>query len=180
MKLIHTIIATFFVGLFCTAQVKVKKENIVWKSYTDSASSFNVQYPSDWFLKLTSEKAVFVLKSPAESEADNFLENINLIIRYLPAASKISIEDFGKITIDALKKKYSTFAIKSSKKITWLNKDAWESKYEFVENGMTVSVMQMLLFYNDNLYACTYSAQGNKTDIYFEMANEIFNRMSVK
>jgi eukaryotic-like serine/threonine-protein kinase len=180
MKFIHTILTTFLFGFFCTAQTSNKTEKIVWKSYTDSASSFNLQYPSDWFLKLTNEKTAFVLKSPSEGEGDNFLENLNLIVKYAPSLSIYSNEDLAKMSIEGIKKKYTTLIIKSSGKTTWLNKDAWEILYEFSENNFPANIIQKVLIYNDRFFVCTYTAQANKTDVYLEMTNEIFERMSIK
>ncbi len=180
MKYAFALVTSFCITLFCNAQINKTTEKVVWKSFTDTASSFNLQYPSNWYLKLTNEKAVFVLKAPEETNEDNFLENMNLIVKYLPTASKYSSEDLSKLSLDGLKKKYPDLVVKSSNKTTWLRKDAWELQYEFSENDFAVNIIQKVLYYQDWFYVCTYTAQANKKDIYVDKANEIFGKMFLK
>lgn len=179
MKYAFALLTFFCVSLLCKAQISKTNDKIVWKSFTDTASSLNLQYPSNWYLKLTNEKAVFVLKSPEETKGDNFLENMNLIVKKIPNASNFTNEDLSKLSVDGLKKKYPNLIVKSSKKITWLKKDAWELQYEFSENDFPASIIQKVLFYQNRLYICTYTAQANKKDIYLDKVNEIFEKMSL-
>ncbi len=180
MKYVFVFVISLVFFSFCDAQNSSSNEEIVWKSFTDSASSFNLQYPSNWFLKLTNEKSVFVLKSPEETNDDGFLENINLIVKYLPAASNFTNEQLANASLDGLKKKYPSLVVQSFKKITWLKKDAWEIVYELTQNELPAIIMQKVIYYNERLFVGTYTAQANKKDVYAEKVKEIFSKMSVK
>ncbi|NOT94580.1 PsbP-related protein [Ferruginibacter sp.] len=181
MKKIYTAVICGFLCLqIAIAQNGTTNKNIEWKNYTDSASAFSIQYPDNWVLKLTNERTVFVLKSPAEIEDDKFFENINLVVKKLPAETKISMEELARASIGGVEKKYPNFNLKHSKKVSWLKKDAWEIAYTITDNGTTAHLIQKLLIYNGSLFVSTYTAEAGKTDVYLKTAHEVFEKMTIK
>ena len=70
---------TYFVLLVFVSVSITAQTNTNWKTITQS--NYSVQYPSNWELDQSGKMgAIFFMLAPVESPADNFKENVNLMI----------------------------------------------------------------------------------------------------
>ena len=160
----------FFVLLLCiqlalqlSAQTPAKAE---WKSFADTAGKFTAKYPSDWTNKIKEGNRVF-FTSPAESNADQFYENVNISVSQNPGYGvTIKIKDLFPAVTEQLKPAFRDFQSESQRFFKWNNMDACEiiyTGYNRIDESLRVRMTQWFCFYKTRLYTVTYTASANNT-----------------
>jgi len=139
-----------------------------WKSFTDTAGMFTAQYPPNWVNKIKEGNRVF-FTSPAESETDNFNENVNISVKYNAAyGGQIKIGDLFPSVTDQLKTAFNDFKSESQRSFTWNKTDAVEiiySGFSSLDDKMRIRIIQWFCFYKSRLYTVTYTATASNTGL---------------
>jgi len=150
-----------------------------WKAYTDSATNITVKYPESWTLKTTNEKTIFILKSPVESEADSFNENLNMIVRVLPnGGDGVNFEQIAEAVESKIWGAVDNFVLYYSKNLKWDGNEAKEVSYggNSKTNGSALKFTQRITLHQGRMILVTYTFEGGtKTDIYGETVQKIIN-----
>lgn len=139
-----------------------------WKNFTDTAGMFTAQYPPNWVNKIKEGNRVF-FTSPAESEADNFNENVNISVKYNAAyGGEIKIGDLFPAVTEQLKTAFRDFKSESQRNFTWNQTDAVEivySGFHSLDDKMRIRIIQWFCFYKSRLYTVTYTATASNTSL---------------
>jgi hypothetical protein len=174
---------SFFCFLF-TLSLSAQKSNtfIEWVTYTDSLYNFTVLHPSDWEFKTPGTSTRFFVTSYADSDTDNFRENVNCIVR------KIEQTDF-KISQaeDALKKslgeKLKNFTIINSVYSQWNDAETLEMEYSCTRtsNGTEFRVhnLQRMAVVNGILFTLTYTAEEGSYNKYIGTVKKVIASLKV-
>ncbi|HUR67514.1 MAG TPA: PsbP-related protein [Chitinophagaceae bacterium] len=153
-----------------------------WKSFVDTAGKFTAKYPATWVNKIKENNRVF-FTSPAETEADNFLENINIHVSQNPVyGNELKIQDMYPSVIDQLKPSFTDFKLESQRFFKWNNTDACEIIYtgfNKIDESLKVRLIQWFCFYKTRLYTLTYTSSASNT-IYRQPAKRIMSSVVFK
>ncbi len=151
-----------------------------WLSHTDAANNITVKYPTNWTLKTTNEKAVFMVTSPVENDSDKFKENLNVIVRELPNGGEgVKMQDIADAVESKIPTAVDNFVLYYSKTIKWLGMDAREVSYggNSKSGGMAVGFIQRIAINKGRLVLATYTCEGGRDDVYKETALKIIGSM---
>lgn len=174
--------------LLCTTAIKAQTvkpagTTVNWLSYTEEKSQVSVQYPDTWSLKTTNPKSSIVLYAPADGDDDKFSENINAVIRELPAGSStVPLKDIMESVQQKLAATFENFDLKYSKTVTWNGEEAGELSFsgtKKTDNDKTanVAMTQRMIITNGKLIVFTYTADGTKEDVHKTLAMQIFEKV---
>lgn len=158
-----------------------KAKNITeWFSYTDTVSGLSVKYPPSWRLKTNNPKAPIVLHAPSEGDDDRFSENINYIVRKLPAGQPINVQDIATSITNNLNNQIDEFVLLSEKNLTWFGSPAIEVLYTGTSKGekagVKVKILQRIAITKGYMVLATYTAQKGKPDVSFDDAVKIIDQ----
>jgi hypothetical protein len=175
-------ISCFSVAAQPVTQTKTATSN--WLAYTDPATGISVKYPPTWRLKTTNPKAPVVLHAPTEGEDDTFSENINYIVKELPAGQKITLNELATSIKSNLANVVDDFVLDYEKKMQWAGVQAVEYSYSGTSKGanagVQVKLLQRVALIKGNMLLATYSAQDGKTDPSRAEAIQIINLTTLK
>ncbi|HXP53066.1 MAG TPA: hypothetical protein VN922_24190, partial [Bacteroidia bacterium] len=80
-------------------------------------ASYSIQYPSTWTLDQSSQSGViFTCKSPLETPADNFQENVNMTTEDLTGRS-MDLDAYSKASLEQIKSYFKDVAMIENKKV---------------------------------------------------------------
>lgn len=153
-----------------------------WLSFTDSAGMFTALYPGTWKNKIKEENRVF-FTSPAENEADQFNENINISVKINPSfGTSVKIKEMFPAVTEQLKTAFRDFKSESQRNFIWNKVDAVEivySAFSGQDDSIRIRIIQWFCFYKTRLYTVTYTAEATHT-VYQKTAMAIMGSILFK
>ncbi len=153
----------------------------VWKTFTDTAGKFTASYPSNWINKIKEGNRVF-FTSPADSEPDNFYENINISVSEKEVFSGMTVKDLFPTITNSIKKEFTGYEEEGIRYFKWNNIDGAEfiySGYNKNNESLKIRTTQWFCFYRSRLYVVTFVATADK-NIYNETASKIMSSIVFK
>jgi hypothetical protein len=139
-----------------------------WLNYTDTANNVTVSYPTSWTFK-KGEKTIFMITSPKEFEEDKFRENVNMIVRKLPNdGAGVSLNDISEAVLAKIPTAVDEYKLNYNNELLWNGSKAMEISYsgKAKEAGTPISFIQRICLNAGKLMVLTYTAEGNKKDVY--------------
>lgn len=145
------------------------------KKYSDPNGRFSIGYPADWAFDNKSEGAVVKITSPSENSSDQFKQNLNLQIEELK--STMTIEEYVKINVDAVKDMMKGYKEVSSMFFNRNGSRAYQIVYKGKYGDMTydIQIKQLFIVANSKGYVLTYISKDGERDAFETTANKIFN-----
>ena len=134
-----------------------------WKTFTDTAGKFTAKYPGTWKNKIKEGNRVF-FTSPADNEADQFYENININVSQNPGYATVKIKDMFPAVTEQLKPAFRDFNSESQRFFKWNNMDACEiiyTGYNKIDESIKVRMTQWFCFFKTRLYTVTFTAAAD-------------------
>ncbi len=135
-----------------------------WKNFTDTAGKFTAKYPPTWKNKIKEGNRVF-FTSPADNEADQFYENININVSQNPGfGTTVKIRDMFPAVTEQLKPAFRDFQSESQRFFKWNNMDACEiiyTGYNKIDESIKVRMTQWFCFFKTRLYTVTFTAAAD-------------------
>ncbi len=183
MKFVHRLTAIFLLSII--SLTGLAQNNTIpadWKSFTDTAGYFTARYPANWVNKIKAGNRVF-FTSPAESDTDNFYENINIGVTFdADFGVKYKIRDVYPDVIEQLKGNLNDFVLETQRYFNWNKTETCEiiyTGYSKQDESRKVRIKQWFCFYKMRLYTITYTSDASNT-IYTEPATMIMNSIFIK
>lgn len=153
-----------------------------WKTFIDTAGKFTAKYPTNWLNKVKEGNRVF-FTSPADSESDNFYENINVSVTQKAGyGTEITIKDLFPSVINTVKNQFTVFEEEGLRYFKWNNMDAAEVIYSGnnkLDESIKIRSTQWYCFYKSRIYIVTFVASANK-NTHNETARKIMNSIVFK
>ncbi|MCC5631378.1 protein kinase [Nostoc sphaeroides CHAB 2801] len=149
--------------------------------YNNPVYGISIKYPPSWEKtvapdRITGNLVKFI--SPKEGNADNYLENLNLIVQDFPEAQK-ELEEFTKSYLDEIKQSYPNIKISEEGKSQLSNRPAYQVVYSFEEDGINIKRLQVWMVKNNKVYIITYTADVAKYSEYFPTAQTMINSFEI-
>ena len=164
---------TYFVLLVFVSVSITAQTNTNWKTITQS--NYSVQYPSNWELDQSGKMgAIFFMLAPVESPADNFKENVNLMIQDLTGMN-IDLDKFTQISIDQIKTQAVKGKLIESKRMKNKTREYQKVIYTSDQNGFHLKYEQLYYVKNNKAYFLTLTCEQTKFDAYKAEGEKILN-----
>ena len=167
MKLFSTTIFLLLTS-FCFAQTDTSK-SIHFKD------NYKVEFPKSW--KLDTSRVMgtaFFIFAPLENQADNFRENINVIIQDL-AGQNINLENYKTITDKQISDYASEPTIFESEIKKGLNKEYFRIVYAMIQGKLRLKITSVCFIKDDKAYLITFTTDFEKYDLYKKTGEEILS-----
>lgn len=143
--------------------------------YADPGGKFTIGYPSDWKFNNKPENAVIQITSPKEKDDDAFYQNVNLQME--DAKSSLTIEEYVKTNMDAVKELIKNYREVSSMYFNRNGSRAYQIVYKGKYGSATyeMQIKQLFVVANGKAFILTYVAKEDERDAFETTANKIFN-----
>ena len=136
---------------------------------------FSLSYPSHLKLDDSEKDGVsIILATKKENDNDNFIENVNLVVK------NIGDENFIDFTNKTVKQINDFGYIKENKRFKINNKDCLRLVIEATQNNIGLTFIQHYYVENGKAYVLTFSCETKKLNKYFNEMNEILLSFKIK
>ena len=144
------------------------------KKYMDAKAGFSIRFPQNWAYASNKDGALAIFYSPAESDYDQFVENVNVAIHDI----SINPMDIRQYSVTAIKQMETLFGqeldILESTEITVGGRRG--HKFVFVGKGQEPIKMMMVWTMKGNLvYQITYTATAETFNFYLASVQRMIN-----
>jgi hypothetical protein len=149
-----------------------------WK--TLEVSEFSIQYPKTWELNQSGQMGTsFFLFSSLENDADDFKENVNLIIQDL-SGQNIDLNKYTEISTDQIKTMITNSNMLESKRIKTQDEEYHKVIYTGDQGKYKLKFEQYYLIRNNKAYILTLTCEKEKFVNYTDDGESILNSFVVK
>lgn len=140
---------------------------------TLSESGYSIDYPETWTVDTSGQIGTsFSILAPADSETDDFSENVNLIIQDL-GNNEIDLDMFVEISEEQIPKVITNGIIIDSERSSANGKDFHIMTYVGIQGQLTLMFEQLYWIEGSDAYILTFTATDTQFDNYKETAEKI-------
>jgi PsbP len=169
MKLI---LAFLFLTNFCVAQTDTTESNF-------SKGNYKIEYPKSWRLDTSKRMGTeFFLFSPLENQADQFSENVNVIVQDL-TGQNINLEDYKTITDKQITDFVTEPKVFESIIKKTGNKEYFRVVYAMTQGKIRLKITSICFIKDDKAYLITFSTELEKHEQYEKIGEKILNSFSL-
>ena len=168
--------AIIFIGIH-------KNSDQNFTSYINNDYQFKIKYPQDWSKRqlddpITGEIVVFV--SPLETDADLFLEKVNIAVEYLPSEST-SLEQYTQTVFNRINQaKGSKIESYKDSKTTINNFPARTVIYSRQEGKLQLTQMEAFTIRNNQVYIAIYTAERTKFYRFYDTVEKMIDSWKIQ
>ena len=166
MKTILIATATF-ISVTCIAQTA-----------TLSKSTYAIKYPGTWTISNAADTKQFTLAAPPDSGvADNFVENLNMVINEL--TSPYNAQQYAEFSKSYLPQKIKNFTVLENSKGN-LGKDSWYMVFKGMQFGKRLQWKQYYIVKGSKVHILTFTAEAIRYKQYIKTVNTMMNSYTAK
>jgi hypothetical protein len=167
--------AVFFLAFLTTAPV-FSQQPI--KTYTDKNFFYSIDYPETW--KLTSIAKAVVIRSPRQSDADDFSENVHIVAEDLEdAGTHVELIDYYRQGMGSASRTQSDFKVLEEARTVWLDRDTIVSLYTMTNKGRTFKCKVYTFMAGKMVYVLTYTAADADFETHLSTSEAIMRSIQV-
>jgi PsbP len=171
MKIGYTLLL-LLIANYCISQTN--------ETVTYTKANYSIQYPTSWQLDTATKMgASLFIFSPLENNADNFKENVNIMIQDL-GNQKIDLEKYKQISDKQIKQMGVNAKVIQSIIVTTSKQPYYRVAYSIVQQGVKIQIVTKCVIVNNKAYLATFSGDYNKFEQYKSVCKEIINSFYVK
>ncbi|HZV68597.1 MAG TPA: hypothetical protein VFG10_03605 [Saprospiraceae bacterium] len=127
---------------------------------------FKLEYPASWTLDTSKAwGAELILFSPMESEADQFNENVNVVIQDL-TGQNIDLEKYKQITDQQINTLATDGKILESSIVKTDAKEAFRITYTMTQGTFSLKITSECQIHNDQAYLITFTTEAGQYELY--------------
>ncbi len=145
---------------------------------TLSKSAYSIKYPSDWTVKPDADSKQFTIKSPTESNADLFVENLNLAVETLPTIG-YTAQQYAAFSKGYLPQKIKKFSVLKNEKGN-LGKESWFMEFKGLQNGTSLQWKQYYIVQNGKVHILTFTAEPGEYKKFLPVVNAMLASYKIK
>lgn len=147
-------------------------------TYVDSTYGFRIQYPPDWTESVGSAGAVVAFVSPPQSAADDFKENVNVLVQNLPDPS-MSLGQYTDLSLRQAGSIIDGFKLLASGPSTLAGRSAQRVMYLGQSGNHDLKFDAVWLVEKGRAYVLTYTATRDSFDAFRPTAEAIIESFSL-
>lgn len=148
---------TCALGLIFSIGINAQDDDILkWPIY--QFDNYQINYPSSWILDTSGQmNTSFILLSPLSGDADDFRENVNLLIQDI-GAYNLDLEGFTSISIEQIKAMFSEDAITLNERIEGDGAPFHKLVYSGKQGNGALKFMQYYWVIGEKAYVLTMTS----------------------
>jgi eukaryotic-like serine/threonine-protein kinase len=166
-----------------TLTAQTKPDTSQWKTYTDTAYHFTMQYPAWWEFKPQSTNTRFFVTSYKENEADAFRENLNCLTRTIDQPG-FTIDKAEAAIKKSLAGQLTDYKLIRSGYITWNGVQTLELDYTCTkESGgasYNIHMYQRMAIVKNTLFTLTFTSDAAAYTRYLPTVKKMLASLKVK
>lgn len=147
--------------------------------YRNPEFSFSIAYFPDWELQEDFMGTVVVFLSPQENSADQFRDNINIVVEDLGAV-ELDLDEYIELSTTALESLITDFDLLESHDLDLAGVPAKEIIFTGSQGVFELKWWQVYLIKNDQAYVITFTAEADFFDDYIEFAEDMVASFSTQ
>lgn len=146
---------------------------------TFAHAPFSFQHPQNWELDTSGKMNTTVFAfSPKDDEADNFRENVSVIIQDL-AGSGIDLEKYASISEEQMKTMVTDCTIHRSEVKTTPNGECYQIQYDMTQGTYRIQITSYCFIQEEKAYLITFATETKKAGQYKSIGEQILNSFSL-
>lgn len=147
---------------------------------TLKAKNYSIEYPSEWATDVSGQfGSEFFLFGPLESEADEFSENINLIIQDLEGMD-IDLKKYTEISLEQIKSMITDGKIYTNENIKTDYAVFQKLVYTGTQGKFKLKFIQHYTIVNEKAYILTLTCEESQYDSYADIGEQILGSFQIK
>lgn len=159
------------------------KEESAASTKTYNKSGISVDYPEGWIVRENPSAGVIVaFGSPKESEADTFVDNVNVSTSDLSSKADITLDQVATLWQKQTEEDMAaggTFKVLETKSDQLVGEDAKRLIYTYSKEGIDIKGMVVIALKDKKAYIVTYTAEEKSFDKFLNVANTIVSSLQV-
>lgn len=141
--------------------------------YEDDAAGFSIEYPEAWTAQeVTDQPAVRVALFNRQSAADDFAENVNVLLEELPAG--VILDQYTEANVQNLQATFTNLEVLDEREDPIGDVPAHWIRYDADEQGRRLSFLQAWLVDGQRGFVLSYTGEGEEFETYLADAEGIF------
>lgn len=161
------ILSILLIGCICEAQEKASADTASF-----SKNNFTIRFPAAWRIDSSGVMGSQVfLFSPAENSADQFSDNVNVLIQDL-AGSQVDLMRYKEITESQIDQMITDGKLLESM-IVKSERPHYKVVYEMRQGKFLLRVVSICYIRNEKAYLATFTSELAKAGLYKEIGDRI-------
>lgn len=149
-----------------------------WK--THKKGSVSIDYPPTWILDQSgANRTSFVILSPRESEADQFRENVNLMIQDVTAQG-YTMDSYVNTSINQINKYLQSANISRTESVASPYGPCHELEYTARQQGILLQFTQRHWLIDGISYILTFTSEPNSDPRFAETSDKMFDSFQIR
>ncbi len=183
-RILPALLLILLVALGCTPQQQTKAQSEKKASsdgflaYENTDYGISASYPNNWAPTEQVEGIIVAFLSPTEGPADQFQENLNLVMNDL-SDQDLDLEEYTSISLASLKKVYPEMVIEESGSATLGGTAAHKIVYTASAGNLNLKIMQVWTIKNEISYVWTYTAKEDAYAAYLGITQKMLDSFKI-
>jgi len=170
--------AKIILFVFTFLYLTVASAQTKWKNI--ETDQYKISYPGDWSKTkngyMNTELFIF---SQADSDSDNFRENVNLIIQNLHGLN-MTMDKFVEISEQQVKTMFTDAKIIVSERLKNNNIPYHRLVYQARQGKFQLKFVQYFFIFKQKAFILTFTSEKAQFDNYYPVAKKILNSFRIK
>jgi hypothetical protein len=149
-----------------------------WKMLDEK--TYSIQYPSDWEENKSGQMGTsFIILAPADSDDDNFRENVNLVKQDL-AGSGHDLDSYTELSEKQIKEMLGVTSFIENKRVKSTNGDYHKMVYAGDQGNYHLVFEQYCRVVNNQAFVLTFTSEEGQYKSYQKTGEKILNSFVLK
>lgn len=145
---------------------------------TLAKASYSIKYPDSWLVEPGADAKQFTIKAPADSGlADNFVENLNMVINDIPGYDAKQYAEYSK---GYLPQKIKQFVVLENKKGNFAGRDSWYLVFKGIQFGKKLQWKQYYIVKGTKAHILTFTCEATRYRQYIKTVDAMIASYLVK
>jgi len=172
------------IGLFL-ALFLATYANITAQSETEwqqlSVENMEIDHPSDWRVDQSGQMGTsFFLFSPQSNLADDFQENVNVIVQDLSAYGSLTLDEYVEASLGQIKNIITNASIIVNERVVDGDKEYQKLIYTGTQASYSLKFEQFCYLIDNKAYIVTLTCKESEFDKYQELGEKILSSFIIK
>ncbi len=176
MKSVLMIALVAFLMGACGGQEKAKNNDLIKVDRTN----YSISFPKSWNPATSENPTVdLLMKTPAESATDRFMENVNILIQDI-GTTEVTLQQYADLSEDQLKRIINSSQVIEKKIFKHNGIECLELGYSANQGEFQLAYKQRVYLHKGKAYVLTFTAEQASYKHFEKEVNAVFESFQLK